>query len=144
MPDDSQLLLDYARGGRLESLAALVDRHSKWLVAFLRGLLPTEADAEDAAQETWLRVIRFGETYRGGDEGDLVRVLGSLLPRLKALKAGSRRLAEAEFDASRIYAAYVKRVSSLAGCPRPENGQARSGLITNRERRRLTADARKG
>jgi len=80
MPDDSQLLLDYARGGRLESLAALVDRHSKWLLAFLRGLLPTEADAEDAAQETWLKVIRFGASYRGGSvRAYLVRIARSVV-----------------------------------------------------------------
>lgn len=66
MPNDSQLLLDYGRGGDLKSFAALVSAHSTWLLAFLRGLLPSEADAEDAAQETWLRVIRACGSYRGG------------------------------------------------------------------------------
>jgi len=66
MPDGSQLLLDYAHRGDLASFSALVTAHAKWLLAFLRGLLPTEADAEDAVQETWMRVIRSCGSYRGG------------------------------------------------------------------------------
>lgn len=66
MAEDSQLLLDYARRGDLTSFSALVTGHSKGLLAFLRGLLPSEEDAEDAAQEVWLRVIRACGSYRGG------------------------------------------------------------------------------
>ena len=40
------------------SISALVGEHGKWLMAFLRGLVANAADAEDAFQETWLRVIR--------------------------------------------------------------------------------------
>lgn len=32
----------------------------------LRGLLPTAADAEDAFQETWIRVVKSAGKYRGG------------------------------------------------------------------------------
>ena len=34
--------------------------------AFLRGLLPTVAAAEDASQETWARVVQCAGQYRGG------------------------------------------------------------------------------
>lgn len=37
--------------------SALVAAHSKWLSAFLRGLTRSEADAEDAFQEVWMRVF---------------------------------------------------------------------------------------
>lgn len=37
--------------------AALVAVHSKWLSAFLRGLTRSEADAEDAFQEVWERLL---------------------------------------------------------------------------------------
>ena len=59
-------MLDYARHGDVKSLSALVARHSRWLLAYLRGLSPTEADAEDATQETWMRIIRSCGSYRGG------------------------------------------------------------------------------
>lgn len=38
--------------------SALVEAHSKWLSAFLRGLTRSEADAEDAFQEVWLRLLK--------------------------------------------------------------------------------------
>lgn len=37
--------------------SALVSAHAKWLSAFLRGLTQSEADAEDAFQEVWVRVF---------------------------------------------------------------------------------------
>ena len=66
MADGSQLLVKYAREGDVGSLSALVADHARWLMAYLRGALPAEADAEDAFQETWMRVIRFCDSYRGG------------------------------------------------------------------------------
>lgn len=38
--------------------SALVAEHAVWLTAFLRGLTACEADAEDAFQDVWLRVLR--------------------------------------------------------------------------------------
>lgn len=66
MPDDRQLLLDYARHGDVKSLSALVVGNAKWLTAYLRGMSPSEADAEDAFQATWEKVIRSCGSYRGG------------------------------------------------------------------------------
>ena len=39
------------------SISALVALHGKWLMAFLRGL--AGEDAEDAFQETWMRLLRL-------------------------------------------------------------------------------------
>lgn len=66
MKEDCELLLSYTRRGDVPSLSALVRRHAVWMQAFLRGLLPTVADAEDAFQETWIRVIKAAGSYRGG------------------------------------------------------------------------------
>ena len=66
MTDDARLLLDYAKRGDVKSLSSLVVRHSKWLAAYLRGSTSSEADAEDAVQEVWVRVIRSCGSYRGG------------------------------------------------------------------------------
>ena len=66
MSEDGQLLLAYAREGDVRSLSALVKRNAGWLKGFLRGLAPSDADAEDAFQDTWMRVIRSCGSYRGG------------------------------------------------------------------------------
>lgn len=43
-----------------DDIAALVETHAKWLSAFLRGLTRSEADADDAFQDVWMRAIRSG------------------------------------------------------------------------------------
>lgn len=80
MTEDGQLLENYARHGDVASLSELVGRNTKWLIAFLRGLVPTEADAEDAFQEVWVRVIRSGRAYRGGSvKAYLARIARSVV-----------------------------------------------------------------
>ena len=66
MEEDVELLFAYSRRGDVQSLAALVRRHSVWMQALLRSLLPEAADADDAFQETWIKVIRSASSYRGG------------------------------------------------------------------------------
>lgn len=66
MAEDSELLSAYARRGDIASLEVLVRRHAVWMQALLRGMLPEAADAEDAFQQTWERVIRSAASYRGG------------------------------------------------------------------------------
>jgi len=51
-----------------------------------------------------------GASYRVGDPQSLAESVRRLLPRLAEAKAASRRLAEGEFDASRIYDEYVRFV----------------------------------
>ena len=67
MEEDRDLLLAYSRRGDVASLSALVRRHAVWMQALLRGLLPAAADAEDAFQEAWVRVIKSAGGYRGGN-----------------------------------------------------------------------------
>lgn len=67
MEEDGELLFDYARRGDVKSLAALVRRHSTWMQALLRGMLHEAADADDAFQDAWMRIIRSAGSYRGGN-----------------------------------------------------------------------------
>lgn len=48
-----------------------------------------------------------GVSYRFGDAAGLAEALRSIAPRLAAMKAASRRMALAEFDAAAIYDRYV-------------------------------------
>ena len=55
-----------------------------------------------------------GVAYRGGDPQNFAAAIRSLVPRLASVRAASRRMAEAEFDAARIYADYVAFAEGLA------------------------------
>jgi len=80
MAEAPQSLALYAQTGDLKAFEAFVRGQYRPLLAFLRGMLPTEEDAEDAAQETWLRLIRFCGAYRGGSEtGYLMRIARSVV-----------------------------------------------------------------
>ena len=56
-----------------------------------------------------------GASYRAGDPQSLAETVRRLLPRLAEAKAASRRLAEGEFDAERIYDEYVRFALSPSG-----------------------------
>ena len=80
MDEDGQLLLDYVRRGDVKSLSALVMRTTRPLMAYLRGMTSSDADAEDAFQECWMRVIRSCGSYRGGSvRGYLMRIARSVV-----------------------------------------------------------------
>lgn len=64
--DDTELMSAYVHRGDDNALAALVERHSVWLTAFLKGMLRAE-DVDDAFQQVWFRIIRRSVYYRGGN-----------------------------------------------------------------------------
>ena len=64
MSEDAELLKNYARRGDPQALSALVVRHSRWMAALLRGMLP-DSEVEDALQDAWLKVIRSAGKFRG-------------------------------------------------------------------------------
>jgi len=64
MSEDAELLKDYARRGNAQALSALIVRHSPWMSALLRGMLP-DAEVEDALQDAWLKVIKSARHFRG-------------------------------------------------------------------------------
>jgi len=88
MSEDAELLRNFARRGDAQALSALVVRHSPWMSAMLRGMLP-DAEVEDALQNAWLKVIRSAENFRG--EG-LKSYLGSVVRSvaIDCLRQGGR------------------------------------------------------
>lgn len=52
--------------GEKEAYAQLVDRYQAYVLAVVLPLVPTLADAEDVAQETFLRAYRSLHSFRGG------------------------------------------------------------------------------
>lgn len=64
-PDADLALVAAAAGGDLDAFEKLVQRHQTRLVGYLRGLTNTEVDAEDLAQEAFLRAYRSLKGFRG-------------------------------------------------------------------------------
>ncbi|HMN42301.1 MAG TPA: RNA polymerase sigma factor [Phycisphaerales bacterium] len=65
-PTDESLLARFLRGER-DALGLLAARHEYHLLGLASGLLNGRRDlAMDAVQETWLRVIKYGKSFRSG------------------------------------------------------------------------------
>ncbi|MCH8805838.1 MAG: hypothetical protein IH986_07100, partial [Planctomycetes bacterium] len=63
---DEQLLERFVKRKDRTALAALAQRHERALLGLAGGLLGGRRElACDAVQETWLRVIRYGESFNG-------------------------------------------------------------------------------
>lgn len=62
---DEELLGQYLRG-RTAAFDTLVDRHARSLYDFILRRTGDEQAARDLLQETFLRVVRQGERFRGG------------------------------------------------------------------------------
>ena len=63
--DDDRLLVAAAAEGEVAAFETLVRRHQTRLVGYLRGLTNSDADAEDLAQEAFLRAYRSLKGFRG-------------------------------------------------------------------------------
>lgn len=85
---DEKSLVAALAEGRQEALRVLIDRHLGGLVALARRMLRDEAEAEDVAQEAFLRLWRSGaglEVGAGGVRPWLRRVVSNLcIDRLRA------------------------------------------------------------
>jgi RNA polymerase sigma-70 factor, ECF subfamily len=62
---DDRFLLDAARAGDLDAFAVLVRRHQPAVYRVALRMLGSEADAQDAAQETFVRAWRALPRFRG-------------------------------------------------------------------------------
>lgn len=65
MASDEELFSAYAQRKDVKALSELIARHERRLMAFLSGLLGV-AEAEDAFQEVWCKVMAKASSYRGG------------------------------------------------------------------------------
>lgn len=61
-----EALLEGCRAGDLAAFEELYERHAKRMKSIARNLLHDVADAEDAVQETFLKIYRGAKTFRGG------------------------------------------------------------------------------
>jgi RNA polymerase sigma-70 factor (ECF subfamily) len=61
---DLDLVLAVRAGVRAD-FAVLVRRHNQRLFRAARAVAPTDADAEDALQQTWLNIFRHLDSFRG-------------------------------------------------------------------------------
>ena len=59
---DAALIGRVINGDR-SAASELIDRYGAALLGMLRGALGSKADADDAYQATWMRVIRFADSY---------------------------------------------------------------------------------
>jgi RNA polymerase sigma-70 factor (ECF subfamily) len=64
MPDDEQVMTQ-VRGGRVEMLAILFERHHVRMYNFFLRLTADRSLSEDLAQELFLRILKYRQTYRG-------------------------------------------------------------------------------
>lgn len=62
---DDRELIDAVAGGNREALRELHDRHSRWLLLRLMARCSDDGLAEEALQDTWVKVWRKAHTYRG-------------------------------------------------------------------------------
>ncbi len=67
--------------------------------------------------ETDALLVKYGagESYEAGSADSFVAAYNRLLPRLTEAREGARHLAEAEFDAQKIYKGYVSLVKGVVG-----------------------------
>lgn len=63
-PSDEELLTR-VRSGDESAFAALVTRHQGWLVRLARTRVPSQAVAEEVAQETWLALLTGLDRFEG-------------------------------------------------------------------------------
>ena len=62
---DEQTLVDAARGSDADAVEALVVRYQVRIFNYVRALTANDADAEDIAQETFIRAFRSIKGFRG-------------------------------------------------------------------------------
>lgn len=91
-------LLEAARGGDREAFAGLIDRHKNALVGYLAHLTGDFDEAEDLAQESFLRLYERAGRYReqGHFRGYLFRI-GINLLRSRRRRQARRELLRAAF-----------------------------------------------
>ncbi len=91
-------LLEAARAGDRGAFARLVDRHKDPLVGYLTRLTGRQEDAEDLAQEAFVRLFERGARYRErGRLGAYLLRIGTNLLRSRERQRARRRFLRAAF-----------------------------------------------
>jgi RNA polymerase sigma-70 factor (ECF subfamily) len=92
-PIDDGRLLEAARSGDREAFAELIDRHKDALVSYLTRIAGRQDEAEDMAQEAFVRLYERSKGYR--EEGKLRSYLFSIATNLVRSRERQRRRREA-------------------------------------------------
>ncbi len=66
IPDEDRRLVDRAKGGDVRAFEALVRRYERWVFTLALRMVGDRADAEDMAQEVFLKAYRGLPGFRGG------------------------------------------------------------------------------
>lgn len=92
-PVSRSLIIHAARGGDVRAFATLVDMYYARCLRFALHMLASRADAEEAVQDTFVRVYKALPSYREQDSFEpwLFRILGN---RCRTAGAKERRHAE--------------------------------------------------
>ena len=64
--DEDRCLVDRAQAGDVRAFEALVRRHERWVFSVALRMVGDRADAEDVAQEVFLKAYRGLQGFRGG------------------------------------------------------------------------------
>lgn len=88
MDDD---LIERAKRGEADAIGRLYERHASRVYAIVRRLAGDEAQAEDFAQEAWLRVFRALPTFRGESRFTTWLYRVAVNSALYGRRAGQRR-----------------------------------------------------
>ena len=89
-PDPDAALMERARDGDLDAFEALVQKHQRPLLNFF-ARLGAPADAEDLAQETFVRLYRYRARYRPSARFTTYLYLLARQVRIDALRKAARR-----------------------------------------------------
>ena len=80
MQEKDHELLEAYRGGSVDALGQLVEKHRRMLYGYIVNMTGNQAYADDVFQEVWFRVIRKIGSYRHGNFGGwLVRIARNIV-----------------------------------------------------------------
>ena len=111
-------------GGHDAALNDLMERHAGPLFQFLFRMLANEADANDAAQETFVRVYRYRERYDGGKFTTWLYAIASNLARSEYRRRS--RHPNVSLDAERTVDGTTLGETLPSGAPSPNEAADRS------------------
>lgn len=137
--DQDRCLVDLAQHGDVRAFEALVRRHERWVFTLAHRMVGDRADAEDLAQEVFLKAYRGLSSFRGGSRfSTWLYAIAShhCVNHLTSRGYRTRREArsDAKSDASgRILPSGVERVADAA--PGPD------AVLEQRDLRRAIEDA---
>jgi RNA polymerase sigma-70 factor (ECF subfamily) len=117
-PTEDRQLVDAVLAGNGEAFRVLVERESRQLLGVCRRILRDPMEAEDVAQEAFVRAYRSLGTYRG--DGPFAAWITRIAVRLAAARLGERRNTTQQLGEQGGAAEGSAQLPSTAGNPEAE------------------------